>query len=162
VVTIKNEGLLWEVFLMSVEQNKTIIRRFLKKLDEGQDSIEEICSPQFIAHLPRSSEPTDRQGFKQFISLFYSSFPDLHHSVDDQVAEGNKVVSRLTVRGTQRGVFQGSAPSGKPVMFTDIMITRLEGEKIVELWAQFDVLGLFQQLDLSPSLKASDSHSIPS
>jgi predicted ester cyclase len=161
VVTIKNEGLLWEVFLMSVEQNKTIIRCFLKKLDEGQDSIEEVCSPQFITHLPGCSEPTDRQGFKQFISLFYSAFPDLHHSVEDQVAEGNKVVSRLAVRGTQRGFFQGSAPSGKQVEFNDILITQLEGEKIVELWAQFDALGLFQKLGLSPSLKAGGSHSIP-
>ena len=147
---------------MSIEQNKTIIRHFLKKLDEGQDSIEDVCSPQFIAHLPGSSEPADRPGFKQFISLFFHAFPDLHHSVDDQVAEGNKVVSRLTVHGTQQGFFQGIAPTGKRVMFNDIMITRLEGKKIVELWAQFDALGLLQQLGLLSSLKASDSQSIPS
>lgn len=155
---LKNGDLPWEIFLMSVEQNKTIIRYFLKKLDESQDIIDDVCSPQLIAHLPGSNEPTDHRGFKQFISLFYSAFPDLHHSVDDQVAEGNKVVSRLTVLGTQRGFFQGIAPTGKRVIFNDIMITRLEGEKIVELWAQFDALGLLQQLDLLSSLKPSDGH----
>jgi predicted ester cyclase len=140
---------------MTGDQNKNQIHHFLKKLDDGRDIIEEDCSPHLIAHLPGSREPTDRQGFKQFIDLFYHVFPDLHHSVDDQMAEGNKVVSRLTVRGTHRGFLQGLAPTGKPVMFSDILITQFEGGMITELWAQFDALGLLQQLGLIPPLNTS-------
>jgi predicted ester cyclase len=138
---------------MTGDTNKTQIRIFLKKLDDGRDIVEEVCSSHFIGHLPGSREPVDRQGFKQFIGLFYQAFPDLHHVLEDQVAEGDKVVSRLTVRGTHRGGVQGLAPTGKQVIFSDILIARLEKGMITELWAQFDVLDLFQQLGLLPPLR---------
>ncbi len=77
-----------------------------------------------------SIQPIDREGFRQFVSLFYLAFPDLRHTVEDQVAEGDKVVSRLTVQGTHQGPFQGMAPTGKQVKFTDIMISRIEDGKI--------------------------------
>jgi predicted ester cyclase len=137
---------------MTGDTNQIQIRIFLKKLDDGRDNIEEDCSPHLIAHLPGSREPTDRQGFKQFIDLFYHVFPDLHHSVDDQMAEGNKVVSRLTVRGTHLGSFQGIPSTGKTVEFTDILIARFEEGMIRELWAQFDALGVLQQLGILPPL----------
>ena len=133
---------------MFVEQNKALVSQFLKGLDERLDVIDEVCALQLVAHIPGSAQPIGRKGFKQFASLFYLAFPDLRHTVEDQVAEGDKVVNRLKVQGTHRGPFQGLAPTGKQVKFTDIMITRIEGEKIMELWAQFDVLDLWQQLGL--------------
>ena len=138
---------------MPTEQNKVLVSQFLKRLDESLSIIEEVCTSQFVAHIPGSIQPIDREGFRQFVSLFYLAFPDLRHTVEDQVAEGDKVVSRLTVEGTHQGPFQGMAPTGKQVKFTDIMISRIEDGKIRELWAQFDALGLLQQLGLLSTME---------
>jgi predicted ester cyclase len=138
-------------YFVSAEQSKALVIQFLKGLDERLGIIDEACALQLVAHIPGSAQPMGREGFKQFASLFYLAFPDLRHTVEDQVAEGDKVVSRLKVQGTHQGPFQGMGPTGKQVKFTDIMITRIEDEKIMELWAQFDVLGLWQQLGLLSS-----------
>jgi steroid delta-isomerase-like uncharacterized protein len=139
---------------VSTEQNKALVSQFLKELDERLRIIDEVCAPQFVAHIPGGSQPIDREGFRQFVSLFYLAFPDLCHTIEDQVAEGNKIVTRLTVQGTHQGPFQGMPPTGKRVTFTDIMISRIEDGKIMELWAQFDALGLLQQLGLLPSMES--------
>jgi predicted ester cyclase len=140
-------------YFVSAEQNKAVVVQFLKELDENLNIIEEVCASELVAHIPGGALPIAREGFRQFVSLFYLAFPDLRHTVEDQVAEGDKVVSRLKVQGTHQGPFQGMAPTGKQVKFTDIMITRIEDEKIMELWAQFDVLGLWQQLGLLSFIK---------
>jgi steroid delta-isomerase-like uncharacterized protein len=139
---------------VSAEQNKALVNQFLKRLDENLPVIDEVCASLFVAHLPGSAQPASREGFAQFVSLFYLAFPDLCHTVEDQVAEGEKVVSRLTVQGTHQGPFQGMPPTGKQVTFTDIMISRIEDGKITELWAQFDALGLLQQLGLLSTMES--------
>ncbi len=131
---------------MAVDQNKTIICSFLAELDKRLTAIDEFFTPDCLAHLPGSPEPTDREGFKQFVTLLYTAFPDLQHKVEDQIAENDKVVSLVTVRGTHRGDFRGIAPTGKQVIIKDILITRIKEGRTVELWAQFDALGLLQQL----------------
>ena len=60
---------------MSTEQNKLLIRRFLEKLDKNLTGVDDLCEAEFVAHLPGSTKPTDREGFKQFISQFYAAFP---------------------------------------------------------------------------------------
>lgn len=139
---------------MTAEQNKALVCQFLKRLDENLSVIDEVCASQFVAYIPGGTQPIAREGFAQFVSLFYLAFPDLCHTVEDQVAEGDKVVSRLTVEGTHQGPFQGMPPTGKRVKFTDIMISRLEDGKITEVWAQFDALGLLQQLGLLSSMES--------
>jgi predicted ester cyclase len=131
-------------------QNKALVRQFLERLDADRRVIDEACDSRFVAHLPGSTPEVGREGFAQFVSMFYLAFPDLSHKVEDQVAEGDMVVSRLTVQGTHQGPFQGLAPTGKQVTFTDILITRIGNQKMVELWAQLDALGLLGQLGLSP------------
>lgn len=138
---------------MSAEQNKALVSQFLKGLDERLSIIDEVCASQVVAHIPGGIQPIDREGFRQFVSFLYLAFPDMSHTVEDQVAEGDKVVSRLTVEGTHQGPFQGMAPTGKRVKFTDIMISRLEDGKIKEVWAQFDALGLLQQLGLLSTME---------
>jgi steroid delta-isomerase-like uncharacterized protein len=86
----------------------------------------------------------------QTVTMFLSAFPDLHWTIEDAVAEGNKVVLRLTARGTHRGAFQGIPPTGKQVTVTGIIISRLADGKIAEEWANRDVLGLLQQLGVVP------------
>jgi predicted ester cyclase len=127
-------------------QNKAIMRRFLTELDKNLAAIDAFLSPSCRTHLPGNPDPTDRAGFKEFVALLYTAFPDLHHQVEDQIAENDQVVSLVTARGTRQGDFQGILPTGKQVIITDIIITRILEGKAAELWAQFDALGLLQQL----------------
>ena len=131
---------------MVIDQNKNFMRSFLEELDKNLTAIDTFLSPNCLAHLPGNSEPTDREGFKQFVTLLYTAFPDLQHKVEDQIAENDKVVSLVTACGTRQGDFQGIPPTGKQVIIADIIITRIQTGKAVELWAQFDALGLLQQL----------------
>lgn len=131
---------------MTTEKNKAIINRFLEELGKDLTAIDVFFAPNALAHLPGSPEPTNREGFKQFVTLLYTAFPDLHHTVEDQIAENDKVVNRVTARGIHQGYFQGIAPTSRQVIITDILITRIKGGKVIELWAQFDALGLLQQL----------------
>lgn len=131
---------------MTTDQNKATIRIFLEKLDENISAIEKYFIPDCPAHLPGIPDPTDREGFRQFVAMLYAAFPDLHHIVKEQIAENDKVASIIKVYGTHKGDFQGIAPTGKQVTFEDFMITHIQGGKVVELWAQFDALNLLQQL----------------
>jgi predicted ester cyclase len=145
---------------MSTEQNKAIFRRFLQELDHHKqvDAVRELCAAGFVAYLPGSIDPVDREGFKGFIARFYTAFPDLRHTVEDQIAEGDMVVSRLTVQGTHLGDFLGIAPTGREITITDILIARMEKGKAVELWAQFDMPGLLRQLGaFPPAMQDQDS-----
>ena len=141
-----NPLILKEENFMTPDQNKTVMRGFLEELDKDRTAIDTFFSPGCLAHLPGNPRPTNRDGFKGFVTLLYTAFPDLHHKVEEQIAENDRVVSLVTARGTHRGDFQGIAPTEKQVIITDIIITRLQGGKAVELWAQFDALGLLQQI----------------
>jgi predicted ester cyclase len=132
--------------LMITDQNKAIMRSFLRELDKDRNAIDTFFSPTSLMHLPGNFQRTNLEGFKEFVALLYAAFPDLHHQVEDQIAEYDKVVSLITARGTHQGDFQGIAPTGKQVIMADIIITRIQEGKAVELWAQFDALSLLQQL----------------
>jgi predicted ester cyclase len=127
-------------------ENKAIVKRFLKNLDEDIGAVDEFFSPGCRAHLPGSDLSVDREGFKKFVSMLYAAFPDLHHEIEHQIGEENEVASLVTVRGTHKGDFQGISPTGRQVAFTDIIMGRIEDGKFVALWAQFDALGLLRQL----------------
>ena len=131
---------------MTIDPNKGFMSSFFEELDKHSTAVDTFFSPNCLAHLPGNPEPTDRKGFKEFVALLYTAFPDLHHKVEDQIAENDKVVGLVTARGTHQGDFQGIPPTGKEVKITDIIITRIQTGKAVELWAQFDALGLLQQL----------------
>lgn len=134
---------------MSIEENEAIVRSFIEGLRDDLTAIDELCAFGFSAHLPGFPGPVDREAFKKFAATFYEALPDLHHTVEAQIAENDMVASRVTVRGTHQGIFQGIPPTGKRVEITDIIIMRLENGKAAELWAQFDVLGLLQQLGVT-------------
>lgn len=134
---------------MTTDQNKTAVSSFLEKLDKDISAIEEYFIPDCQAHLPGNPDPTDRAGFQQFVTMLYTAFPDLHYRVEQQIAEDEDVVTVINVQGTHKGDFMGMIPpTGKQVVFEDFMITRFREGKVVELWAQLDVLMLFQQLGI--------------
>jgi steroid delta-isomerase-like uncharacterized protein len=92
----------------------------------------------------------DRESTKQFFAMFHAAFPDSSRIIEDQIAEGELVATRVTLRGTHRGEFQGIPPTGKRVAFTGIGIHRIVGGRIAEHWPQPDLLGLMQQLGVIP------------
>ena len=136
------------------EQNKIIVRRAIEEVyNEGKlDVVDELVSGDFVAHV--SSSPEDIHGptgMKQFVASLREGFPDLHITIEDQIAEGDKVVTRWTVRGTHTGPFQGIPATGKQATMSGIEIDRVVDGKAIECWTSADDLGLLQQLGVVPT-----------
>jgi steroid delta-isomerase-like uncharacterized protein len=135
------------------EENKALVRRQEEELfSRGNlDAADEIYAPDYVGHDP--SNPEDIRGLeaaKQAAADYRQAFPDLHVTVEDLIAEGDRVAARLRFRGTHLGELDGIAPTGRRVDCTGIVISRMEGGKIAEDWANFDDLGMMQQLRLIP------------
>ena len=139
---------------MSTEENKAKQRRIWEEvLNQGDLSVaDEIIPPNYVYHGPMGMEFKGPEGFKQIITMYRTAFPDIHITVDDMVAEGDKVVSRITARGTHKGELMGIAPTGKQIIITGIYISRYVGGKEVEVWASSDMLGMMQQLGVAPPM----------
>ena len=137
---------------MSTEQNKTMARRFRETWDraKGVVEVEKYVASDSVWNMP-GGPPLDREQASGMAAMFYAAFPDMHHTFDDQIAEGAKVVSRVTFRGTHHGDFQGIPATGKEVTFGAIFIDRYQDGKVVEHWAQMDMMGLMQQLGAIPT-----------
>jgi len=135
---------------MSAEENKAIVRRYLDEAwNRGNVNIlDEVTAPTYARYLAGLDTPLDQEAQKQRIASFHKAMPDVHLSIDDLFAEGDRVVFRITLRGTHQGTFMGAAPTGKPITVTAIDIVRMVDGKIVDHWGQMDTLGLRQQLGL--------------
>jgi len=114
------------------------------------NSISRVYADTFVDHSAPPGFPTDREGQKQFTMMLRAGFPDAGQTIDELIAEGGKVVMRWTGRGTNRGEFMGIPATGKPVTVTGIDIFRVEGGAIVELWSNWDMMGMMQQLGVAP------------
>jgi steroid delta-isomerase-like uncharacterized protein len=133
---------------MDMEQNKAAARRFLDEvMNQGKvDLIDELTAPNFADHdTPPGVSPTPA-GFKDFVRTFRTAFPDLHYTIDVDVADGDKVVQRITGHGTMHGDFQGMPASHKSATWHEIHITRFEGGKAAEHWGVVDQLAMLAQL----------------
>lgn len=135
---------------MSTQENKALIGRLMEEANNkgNLDVVNELVAPDYVLHTPTSptGEVRGPEGYKQLIGMQRSAAPDLVFMVEDQIAEGEKVVTRYSAIGTHRGEFMGSAPTGKRVSTTGIVVSRIAGGKIAEEWLEWDVLGLIQQL----------------
>ena len=137
---------------MTEEKNKALNRRFVEEvINQGNiDAIDELIDPGVVDHAAPPGFPTGREGAKQFAAMMRSAFPDLHLTIEDMIAEGDKVVVRGTWNGTHEGQFMGIAASGRRVRVSQIDITRCADGRMVEHWEQFDALRLMQQLGVVP------------
>jgi steroid delta-isomerase-like uncharacterized protein len=134
---------------MSARENKAIARRADEELfDRGNlDVADELFALNFVYHDPASGEDWHGpESVKQYATMLRAAFPDLHYTVEDQIAEGDKVVTRYTASGTHQSELMGIAPTGNRVEITGISITRIEDGKIEEIWENYDTLGMMQQL----------------
>ena len=138
---------------MSTETNKASVRRFYDEVfnKKNKTVIEEFVAPNQVDHAAPPGTPGGLAGAKQTITMYLTAFPDLHFTVEDIIAEGDKVVARLTVHGTQQGAFMGFPPTGKQAVSTAIDINRIVGGKSVEHWLEMDTLGLLRQLGAVPT-----------
>jgi len=138
---------------MSVEQNKAIVRRFVEEVpNKGNMAVaDELLSPHYVGHNLPPGMPSGPEGLKQMVTMFHTAFPDFHVVIEDQVAEGDKVVNRVTVSGTHKGQFMVIAPTGKQVTVSGIQFWRLADGKIEELWFNRDDLGMMRQLGVIPT-----------
>lgn len=135
------------------KDNKAISIRFYEEVfSQGNLAVaDELLAADCLDHNPPGPGfPPGREGVKQVIAIFRSAFPDLRITVEDQIAEGNKVASRLTIRGAHQGELMGVPPTGKTVTVGVVDILRMEGGQIVERWGQADLLGMMQQLGVGP------------
>ncbi len=136
-----------------LEQNKALVRRLLEDdLSRGDEAVAEaIIHPGFVDHTNPPGMRHGVAGHKAIGALFRAAFPDLEWRIDDLIAEGDKVVARTTMRGTQRGVFFGIPPTGRAVSMVGVHVFRVADGKIAEHWAQRDDLGMMRQLGLQPA-----------
>jgi predicted ester cyclase len=105
----------------------------------------ELCAPGYTAHLP-GSPAFDLAGHQTFAAAFYGGFPDLRHSIEQVIVEGERAAVRFTLLGTHTGPFLGLMPTGRSIAVTANVCLALEGEHVAELWGEFDQLGLMRQL----------------
>ena len=116
-------------------------------------AIEEFIAPNHIDHAAGAvGSPVGPEGSRQLIGMMLTAFPDMHVTIEDMIAEGDKVVVRFTERGTQQGAFGSIPPTGKQVAVSTIDIVCIEGGKIAEEWGIDDMLGMLQQLGLVPAM----------
>jgi predicted ester cyclase len=137
---------------VSAQENKTIARRLLEEPWTNVDVADDLVDDRYVGHDASLPEPLrGPQGFKDNVSMFRAGYSDAQITVDDQIAEGDKVASRWTGRGTHDGELMGIAPTGKPVAVAGLTLSRVENGRVVEEWTNWDTLGMLQQLGAVPA-----------
>ena len=136
-----------------LEENKALIRRFVSEVinKANIDAIDEFASSNFIELDPLPGQEHGRDGLKQKISTMLDAFPGQQWVIQEQIAEGDRLVERWTFTGTHKGEFRGIPPTGKEVSVSGISIARISDGKIAEGWTNFDAMGLMVQLGVVPA-----------
>lgn len=140
---------------MSLEANKTVIRRWFEEVNGGNmAAADEFYGADYILHDPNAEPgvPIGPASVRQYLAPIMAGFPDSKVTVDDVLAEEDKIAVRFTARGTHTGDFMGIPPSGKPIAAQGISIIRIANGQMVEEWQNFDMLTLLQQIGAIPTM----------
>jgi steroid delta-isomerase-like uncharacterized protein len=130
---------------ISVDDNKALVRATFDALDKVLEAHESYYAKDWVGRFP-GMPPLDLDGHRQYSEVMMTAFPDLERTIEDLVAEGDKVVARWTAKGTNTGDFNGMPATGKYATSSGITIFRIADGRIVEEWSESDLLGLMQQL----------------
>ena len=134
---------------MSAEENKDLARRAWEATD-NVDVLDEVYAPDVVWHNPEGDVRGIEEA-KQLVDMYKTAFPDMSATVEDVIAEGDKVVSRVTIRGTHQGAGEEFVPpTGRRIEVQGLSLHRIEDGKIVEEWNSYDNLSILQQLGLAP------------
>jgi len=138
---------------MTAETNKIVMSRFLEFINTASESLaQELISPDAIFHVPGSPQPMrGPAGYLAIIGMMRGGFSDIQWTVEEMVAEGDKVAARFTMRGTHQGTFFGVPPTGKTIAVQAMNIYHLLCGQFVEEHGQPDMLGLLQQIGAAPA-----------
>jgi len=137
---------------MSTEENKAASRRIIEEAwNKGNLAVvDELIASNYVVRGFGEAEFNGPDGFRQLVTMYRTAFPDLRTTIDDTVAEGDRLALRYTLRGTHKGDLMGIAPTGKQVTITGAVFARFEGGKQVEAFGYADSLIMFQQLGVAP------------
>jgi predicted ester cyclase len=128
-----------------LDTNKDLIRRWISFANAGfAGSFDRFIAADYVGHVGATT--MDLGELERLERQFCLAFPDAHHTVDDLIAEGDRVVLRTTARATHRGDFEGIAPTNRSVEFTALVVYRIQDGKIVESWGEIDFLRLIREL----------------
>lgn len=138
---------------MTTESNKQVMSRFLEFINTASEALaDELISPDAVFHVPGRADPVKGpEGYLEIIAMMRSGFPDIQWSLEETIAEGDKVAARFIMRGTHKGPFFGVPATGKAIQVQAMNIYRLSDGKFVEERGQPDLLGLLQQIGAIPA-----------
>lgn len=137
-------------------QNKEIERRLIEEVwnRANYDIVDELVARDYVGHSTTPEDETrGREGYKAFYASLHEAFPDFAVTIEDQIAEGDRVVTRWTARGTHLGPFRGIPPTGNHAAITGITVERFANGKVVECWTNADELGLLRLLGVIPEMQ---------
>jgi len=131
---------------------KNLDRIPLEIINQGKlELIDELYAPEFVDRTPQPGMASTREGFKQFVTALRTAFPDVRYAINDTIECGDKLVHRVTAKGTMTGEFAGIPPTGKHATWTEIHIVRVANQHIVEHWGLTQELGMLVQLGVIPA-----------
>jgi steroid delta-isomerase-like uncharacterized protein len=138
-----------------IERNKAASRRFCDAMNTNDAeiiarTIDELVEPDALIRTPLPIAVTGARAMKEVFARLHQAYPDLHITVEDLIAEGDRVVSRNSVTGTHRGDYMGIPPTGRSVTYNEIFIFRFADGRIAETWGVVDVLSQMRQLGMTP------------
>ena len=134
------------------EANVEVVRRYFAAWNTCDlDALDDLIADDYIDHAAHAGEAAGRAGVKAFFVTWRTAFPDFSSAIEDQVAEGDTVVTRWTLHGTHQGDYHGISPTGRPVTMPAISIARIADGKVVEEWYIGDELGLLRQIGAIPA-----------
>jgi hypothetical protein len=138
------------------ETNKATFRRFHEATNTGDaelisKTIDETVEADVLLSTPLPVQATGAQALKEVFARLHQAFPDLHVTVEDLIAEGDKVVGRNSVTGTHQGEYMGHPPTGRSVTYNEIFIFRFRNHRIAETWGVVDVFSQMKQLGVIPA-----------
>ena len=138
---------------MLTETNKRVMERFMEFINTASEILAgELIAPEAIFHVPGRIEPMRGPvGYLAIIGMMREGFPDIQWTLEEIVAEGDKVAARFTMRGSHQGNFMGIPPTGNTIVVQAMNFYRLSGGQIVEEYGQPDLLGLLQQIGVAPT-----------
>ena len=136
------------------EQNKALVRRMIEELvNKGNFSLlDELVASDYAYYEPTVGEIRGSNGYKSLVSMYRSAFPDVTLSINEQIAEGDKVVTHWTARGTHQGELMGVPATGKQVTVQGVVISRIENGKLIQDFETYDVHGMMRQLGVSQAV----------
>jgi len=142
---------------MSNETNKATVRREIEERwnKHRMDNVDEFFTKDIVGHLNSSDPASGQQKMNEGLAMFLNAFPDIRLTIEDEFAEGDKVVVRFTMTGTHQGELLGIPPTGKRVSSAGVSIYRLANAKIAEMWFLTDSLTVLQQMGVVPALEAA-------